>query len=465
MRVHVTGGLICGLAGLLLAASPSWGAQQQQQQPQAQKPQSKQEKPQQQTTVENQFGWSVDVGAERSDNIARTDTDELSETTGILGLGINLISERPRLSTNVSADLEYRDYLDREFESEISGGLDGRVAAYFIPERFYWVVEDNYGQIALNRQVADTPGNRQQINYLSTGPELSIPLGARTDLLLGARWTDTYLEESLEDNNATIANVSLVRQFTDVASISLDTSASKTEFDEDQLFPEYETRQASFGYQLRAPKTTLLADVGYMKYEQKGLAPIEEEFVMARVDFSRLITRRTTLRIAGGTRPSSTGENFRRDQSIIGIGDGAEAAQAAADIFRADDAYVSWSTVYDRSSVEFVVSGRREKHEVIVSLDREQLRGLVTYERRVTPNTTVDLSGGYLQEERTQTGFQFDEWFAGIELEWQLSERFSLNSRVYHSVGSSDDGSRDYTENRAYIGIRYSGGQQNVGRN
>src|SRR4030095_15400027 len=141
-----------------------------------------------------------------------------------------------------------------------------------------------------------------------------------------------------------------------------------------------------------APKTTLLADVGYMKYEQKGLAPIEEEFVMARVDFSRLITRRTTLRIAGGTRPSSTGENFRRDQSIIGIGDGAEAAQAAADIFRADDAYVSWSTVYDRSSVECVVSGRREKHEVIVSLDREQLRGLVTYERRVTPNTTVDLS-------------------------------------------------------------------------
>jgi hypothetical protein len=457
------GGLICGLMGLLLA-SPSWA--QQQQQPQAQKPQSKQQqqKPQQQTTVENQFGWSVDVGAERSDNIARTDTDELSETTGIFGLGLNIISERPRLSTNISGDLEYRDYLDREFESEISGGLDAYVAGYFIPERFYWVLEDNYGQIALNRQVADTPGNRQQINYLSTGPEVSIPLGARTDLQLGARWTDTYLEESIEDNNATLANVSLVRQFTDVSSISLDTSASKTEFDEDQLFPEYETRQASFGYQLRAPKTTLLADVGYMKYEQKGLNPVEEEFVMAVIDFSRLITRRTTLRIAGGTHPSSTGENFRRDQSIIGIGDGAEAAQAAADIFRSDDAYVSWSTVFDRSSFEFVVSARREEHEVIVELDREQYRGLLTYERRVTPNVTVDLSGGYLQEERTQTGFQFDEWFGGFELEWQLSERFSLNSRLYHSVGSSDDGSRDYTENRAYIGIRYSGGQ-NGGRN
>jgi hypothetical protein len=41
-------------------------------------------------------------------------------------------------------------------------------------------------------------------------------------------------------------------------------------------------------------------------------------------------------------------------------------------------------------------------------------------------------------------------------MRWQLGQRISLRARVDHYVGSSDDGTRDYTENRAYIGISYS---------
>ena len=436
MRVRRREGLIFGSVALLMAVQAAFGAE---------------EKP-----VENVFGWTVDVGAERSDNIARSATNEISETTGIIGLGLNIISERPRLDTNIAADLDYRDYLDREFDSEVTGGLDGRVALFLVPERFSLVAEDNYGQIARNRQAADSPDNREAINYFSAGPELTLPLGARTDLLISGRWTDTYLEESPQGNNAKIANVSLVRAFSDVTSISLDTSASRTEFDE-ELFPSYDTRQASLGLQIRAPRTTLLIDAGWFEWEQEGaLEPTD--FVMVRVDFTRVISRRTQLRLAAGTRPSSTGENFRRDQIVIGIGDGVEAAQAAADIFRADDAYISWLTEWDRTSLDLVVSARRDKHEIFTDLDREQYRGLVNWTRRLSPNAKLDLSGGYLQEERTETGFNFDEWFVGGDFDWQLSQRFSLQFRLSRSVGSSDDGGRDYTDNRAYIGIRYTGG-------
>ena len=41
-------------------------------------------------------------------------------------------------------------------------------------------------------------------------------------------------------------------------------------------------------------------------------------------------------------------------------------------------------------------------------------------------------------------------------MRWELSQRISLRARVDHFVGSSDDGTRDYTENRAYVGISYS---------
>lgn len=445
MRVRGKSGLVCGSVGLLLAVSQGAGAQEQQE----------------------QFSWYTEIGAESSDNIARTPTDEIDETTGIGRVGLDIETKRPRLEADIAADLEYRDYLDRDFSSEIAGGLDGHVAYSFIPERFSWVIEDNYGQIAKNRQVADRPDNREQMNFLSTGPEITLPLGARTHLEISGRYTDTYLEDSIQDNNAAIGTVSLVRAFTEHTSLSLNAGASKTEFDDPLSFPDYDTRQASLEMAINAPRTQLVLEGGYLEYEQDG-APDTSDYVMARIDLTRQIGARSQLRLVAGTAPASTGESFRRDQQVMGIGDGPEAAQAASDIFRSDDAYLTWSTEWTRTSMSIIFSGRREKHEEFTELDREQVRGGVAMTRDISRALSFDLFGSYLQEERTQSGFKFDEWAAGGALRWDFAQRLSLQLRLDHFSGSSDDGSRDYDENRAYLGIRYTGGRdggRNGGRN
>lgn len=432
------GGVVCGSVGLWLAA------------PQA----LAQEK-------EEVYGWSAELGAEYSDNIARSETAEVNETIAIARVGLDLVTDRPRFDADIAADLQYRDYINRDFSSEIAGGLDGFLDFAFVPERFSWIVEDNYGQISKNRQVADQPDNREQINYLSTGPELTLPLGARTQFVLSGRWTDTYLEDSPQDNQATLGNLALVRRLSDVVSISLNGGASKTEFDE-PTFPGYETRQASLGLELNGSRTTLVASAGYLEYDQEGREETSD-YEMARVDLTRLIGARSKLRLVAGTAPSSTGETFRRDQSVIGIGDGPEAAQAANDIFRSDDAYVIWDTEWTRTSVSFVAAARREEHELVTELDREQYRGSAYWSRKVSQSVTWNLFGSYLEEERTQTGLAFDEWSAGTSLSWDFARRFSLLLRVDHFAGSSDDGTRDYDENRAYLTIGYRGGRDGGG--
>jgi len=41
----------------------------------------------------------------------------------------------------------------------------------------------------------------------------------------------------------------------------------------------------------------------------------------------------------------------------------------------------------------------------------------------------------------------------------QVSERLSFQARVAHIEGSSDDGTRDFDENTAYIGFSYTRGR------
>jgi hypothetical protein len=439
MRVRTSGRLVCASMGLLLAASQA-GAQE----------------------PGEQFNWSTEIGAERSDNVGRTATNERNETTAIVGLNLNLVSDRRRLDSNISAALEYRDYLDTDFESELAGGLDAQLQFSLIPERLMWTVDDNYGQLAKDRQVADTPDNREQVNYFSTGPDIVIPLGPRTQIQASARWSDTYLEETDEDNNSTFGNLALARLLSEKATISLNGSLSETEFDHEELFAGYETRQLFLRLELNGTRTTLVADGGYVEYEQDN-ATEKKDFTMAKIDLSRLIGTRSRLRLTAGTTPSSTGETFSRDQSVLGVGQGPEAAQAAGDLFRSDDAFIVWTTDWERTSFSVTLNGRREEHEQFEELDREVVRGAIGLSRDLSRSVKVDVFGGYLKEERTQTGFTFDDWFAGGEMRWDFAERFSMVLRLDHFVGSSDDGTRDYTENRVFLGLRYRGGRDGGG--
>ena len=439
MRVHVVGGVVCVACALGLATSQTFA----------------------QELEGERYSWSADLGAEYSDNIARTETDEVNETIAVARLGLDFVTDRPRFDADIAADLQYRDYLNRDFSSEIAGGLAGMLDFAFIPERFSWIVEDNYGQIAKTRQVADSPDNREQINYLSTGPELTLPLGARTFVVLSGRYTDTYLEDSPQDNEAVLGDLGLVRRISDGIQISLNGGVSKTEFD-DPTFLGYEMRQASLGLELRGSRTELIASGGVAEYDQEGREETSD-FTMVRVELGREIGARSKLRLVGGTAPSSTGENFRRDQSVIGIGDGPEAALAANDIFRLDDAYAIWDTNWERTSITFVAAARREKHELVTSLDREQYRGNAYLARKVTRSLTWNVFGSYLEEENLEDGLTFDEWSAGSSISWDFAQRFSLELRVDHFSGSSDDRTRDYDENRAYLSIGYRGGRDGGG--
>ncbi|MGH8177840.1 MAG: outer membrane beta-barrel protein [Steroidobacter sp.] len=402
---------------------------------------------------ERELIWSLEGGAEHTDNVGRSAVDEESETVGIAALSFQLNTDRPRLDANVGAHLEYRDYLDDAFDSEVVGGVDGLVSYAFIPERFIWVATDNFGQIANERAQVDTPENRQNVNYFSTGPDIIFPLGGRTLLQLGGRISDAYYENTEEDNQSLTGSLALIRQLSDLTSLSLNGSTSETEYDEDQLFGDYRLDQAFVRLAATGVRTTFSADAGYTAVDLDGES---SDGLLARVEASRLVGSRSRIGLSAGTEFATAGEAFRRDQGITGIETGADDATTASDPYQLDYAYLTWNTDWERSAFTAGLNARSEAHEVQTDADRDAYGATVGVSRQLSRRLDAHLSAGYTEEEFVNADFNFDEWTVGVGLTWLLGDRVSFNVRFDHMEGSSDDGTRDFEENRAYIGIAYS---------
>lgn len=406
-------------------------------------------------SAESQSFWSLQGGFEYTDNVGRASIEEESETVGVAAFALQLNTDRPRLDAEIGANLEYRDYLDQTFDSELVGGVDGLVSFAFIPERFTWVITENFGQIANERTVADSPDNRQNVNYFSTGPDIMLPLGGRTLVQLSGRYSDTYYENTPEDHEALTGWLALIRQLSETSSVSLNGSTTDIEYD-DEAFAEYQLEQVFLRWSTVTERTTFILDGGYNDVTQDDESA---DGLLARLELLRAVGARSRVGLSAGTEFSTSGQGFRRDQELTGVVTGADdAIIAASDPYQLDYAYLSWTTDRERSAFSVVLNARSEAHEVRTEVDRDVYGAAVTLSRQLSRRLDGSLVGRYLQEEFVNTGFKFDEWGVGLGLSWQLSERISLSLRFDHFEGASDDGTRDFDENRAYVGLAYSRG-------
>jgi hypothetical protein len=413
----------------------------------------------------------ADVGGEYSDNVGRTATDEQSDTIGTARLGIGIEELRPRLEARVNGNLGYRHYFDNSFDNEIVGGLSGDLAWSILPERFIWVVEDNYGQIAANRAVADTPANRQDFNYFTTGPDLRLPLGERTFTEISARWSDVYYEDVDGEVNVPSAatpnqgseniegSVALGRVVSDQTTVSLNGQVQEIAYDDSEFFDDYRITSGFGRWESQGRQTQLSVDAGYSEAKR---GDDKSGGVLARLHLSREITSRSTVSLDVGSEFADTASAFRIDQTAGGVAPEADDTVAAGDVFRTTYAYLRFGTERERTTVDVVFNGRRERHESEIELDRDALGAGFVLSRRITPRMDLEFRASYTDEDFVTTDFAFNEWSVGSGVAWRMTNRLSLRLTVDHFKGSSDGdpgqnlGAREYEENRAFLGLRYS---------
>ncbi len=399
----------------------------------------------------------ITVGAYHTDNVRRTFTDEESQTVGEVGLRLGIQRDAGRFNSHVNANLAYRTFFDDAYDDDLFGGLDARLAYWFLPERFSWVVEENYGQALIEPRSVDTPGNQQGANYFSTGPDLVIPFGARTNLLVSGRWSDAAYEETDADNQRVSGRIGLERQMNERTTLSLNGTAERVEYDNELLGSNFDRQSAYVGYATQGARTTLSLEAGYTALHDYGDTtggPLLD------LTIERQLSPRSRLTLNAGTNLTDSAEAMRRDQGIVGIEIDAGQAIVSTDSFQSDFVSLALDLEGARTSASLGVNWRKEHYERVDTLDRNASGVTALVSRRVSPRLSARLYGGWTTQDFDNAGTDFDEWNAGLGFDWAFSERLGVTLAGDHFSGSGDTpfgfGGRDYKENRITVRLTYT---------
>ena len=109
--------------------------------------------------------YTVDLGMERNSNVTMAPVDPIEQRYLRAGVGFSITENISALQLNLDGRAEYRDYEDDIFADTVDGTLSGRLNWVAIPERLFFLVEDNLTVQPVDSLVPDGPGNRQQGDF------------------------------------------------------------------------------------------------------------------------------------------------------------------------------------------------------------------------------------------------------------------------------------------------------------
>jgi hypothetical protein len=401
---------------------------------------------------------NVEVTAGYTDNLQRQPEGE-DEVPASLGLFGTWIETTRHLAVDVEGRVDGIKYFNATINDEIVGQLDGSLTWWAVPERFAWVVENVYGQVATNPFQPISPENRENTNFFSTGPDWYIPFGDRMRAYLGGRYGMARYELSDTDSERLVGTAGIDRAVSPTSRLGLQVSSEavdfdstmQSDFDRQEVYARYEF---SRGQQTGGLPSGLTVNAGYTWLDGDAgddSAPLIE--VLYSKDLSSSV--RVGLELA--SRFSDAGLEFAAG-GLPGSGAGTDPGVIPqAGVYEERSGLATFDFQRERTTLGLAVRLADESYET-ETLDRRRYDLQLTAERRMTRRLTGSAgvlwsqdqyeSGG-LDREDTDTEYRF-------EFRRDLGRRSSIAVIGLHASRSSDDPLVEFDETRGYIVFDYS---------
>ncbi len=402
----------------------------------------------------------LEVGIGNSDNITREPDTRLDtpldtaidETFYNAGLTLLFEQQSARSDVDVRGSLFYVDYKDGTFDSETLPALDASAIFRITEQSFRWFILGNIGQQSIDPFEPVTPGNLENISYITTGPSVVIPVGSRFSINADAWYSDIRYEEQPQDNNRTGAQLAFVRQINPNRSFSLNVRGERTDFDESDFFPRIERYDAFLNFATEGSRNELNIDVGWNTTERSGIKTEEPLF---NLEWQRQISSASNFALAAGTRILDAADNFRGNQgNSADIGD-TQIQQPTPEPFRENYARSSIEFSSARTSTTAGFGWSEEGYDQRPEFDRQVQRAMLNVTRRLGNSWEFRVFGEFNQFDYDVLQRQDDELRLGASLTWQQLRTLEIELRFERFDRDSTDMASIYTENRAYLGFRY----------
>jgi len=336
-----------------------------------------------------------------------------------LGLTVNYQNMRERADFGVTGHLQYRTYSVDELENETLGDLRATGDFAIVPERFSWSIEESYAQGATDPFVIEGPGNRESVNVLQTGPELTLPFAGRMGVVLASMYSDRRYEISEQLDNKSLRNeATLYRQPSSTTRFSL--SLIDSDIDYRSGLSGYEIETVKLGYTKELASGNVLAELGENRL---FLDAAETNGPTYRLEWRRNVTARSRIGLIANQQLTDAGELF-----------GLVTGQVAADrplgiLLTSNPLQVSqvgfdYGFAGERTTVTLRVTDGTEEYEIDTDLDNDNVNTTIEFLRRLNMRWNLGLSVSSLQRDFEETSEETHDGFWNVWIDRRLSSRF-----------------------------------------
>jgi hypothetical protein len=443
------------------------------------------------------LAYGADVGFGETDNVFLTSTNKVTQTIAIADANLAVNQQSRLLDVRAVGAFSDLNYLEGAYGNEFIGRFDGQAQYALIPERLTWVLRDDFGQATIDAFTPVTPNNLQQINYVTTGPNLYLRLGGTGFLNASARYADAYYQTSPFDSTRATVTLGTGLQLSARSSVSLNGAAERVLFKDTAVNNDFD-RYSAFGrYETHGARTDFAVDLGGTRVEQKGDAtgittvtglgtpvttttglqtvtpvPIlatsgsphdtDTTGPLARLELGRTLSPAAKLTFAAGRELTDGSSSFTTQQgSAIGIINYAP-TPLTSDIYTSTYGNAAWQ--YTRYRTSFTVTGRweRDRYPGASEFDLTTEGVDLNVQRRLTSEFTARLTGRWYKLDypnaTVATGLgspENDTKQIGPALSWRRGRWLQVTLRYTHSSYTVSQGNTGYSENQVFLTVGY----------
>ena len=200
---------------------------------------------------------------------------------GIAVLGLVGNTERvgaPRFDYHLDSDILVAKYFKSEYSTQPYGYLDGFGEFKIDPGTLSWIGRETFSQLLINQTAPATPDNLESINYISTGPRLTLRPTLRTTIVVDG--TYSYVGSSSKspdyvniDNHQLGGDLRIDRAFTNTFSAYLTGNYAKVQFSDTTVNQDFNYAQGLLGVRFGDARTVLDLAGGYNQAHLEGAPP------------------------------------------------------------------------------------------------------------------------------------------------------------------------------------------------
>jgi hypothetical protein len=378
-------------------------------------------------------GSALWVAHGESDNIGRTDA-RLRGSYDALGVLFEARRVRERLTAGLDTDLQFRQYSLEGLDDEQIGEVEAYADVIIVPERFTWIFGDGFSQGRTDAFSAVGPENRQNINIITSGPEVDVLFGRRVSLSLDGLYTARKHEETKAlDAESLGYEAGLFRETGTTSRWGVVATQDDVDYDDGSL--SYTIRGAAIRYERILATGEVLAELGR---NELRLADTRESGPRALLAWRRGIGPRSRLSITATREFTDTSAMFALTPERSLVTDPSNGI-LAADAMEQTRLELLYELDGAKTDVAIGVSSNEDRFRLDSTLDNDGFTVRWEVQRMLSGRTTLTVGAENVQRTFVGTVGTEGDRVSDVSLDHRLGRRLTCEAIVRKYQRSAAD--------------------------